>query len=209
MAEEYKTILASSISFKKHLAVFDKIFATRLDQIDLSVLLIYLVDNVHSSALSNLADQFDVLGYKGWYLTTNDDERRTLIKEAIKRKRYAGTPWAVKSALLGVGYTNSEIVEGMTPLYDGTFLYNGEINHGGNGWAFFSVNKIDIGEVKGLKSSDIDLIKKLIDVYKRQSAHLVNIGAFTATMENEILISELDDITIRNASNEIIYEGAW
>lgn len=209
MAEEFKTILASSVSFKKHLSVFDKIFATRLDQIDLSVLLIYLIDNVDSSALSNLADQFDVLGYKGWYLTNNDSERRTLIKEAIKRKRFAGTPWALKSALLGVGYTNSEIVEGMTPLYDGTFYHNGEINYGGNGWAFFSVNKIDIGDVKGLKTSDIDLIKKLIDVYKRQSAHLVSIGPFTSTMETELILDELTDMTIKNSLGEVIYTGAW
>jgi len=189
------------------LNVFDRIFAERLDSIDLTCLLIYLIDNTESSALSNLADQFDVLGYKGWFSTHNDEERRMLLKEAIKRKKYAGTPYAIREALKGVGYGESEIREGYNLLYNGTFKYDGSITYGGNGWAFFAVENIDLGENKGYKTSDLTLIRSLIDIYKRQAAHLVEVGPFTASVSDEIVITEGFEITLRNASNEITYQG--
>lgn len=199
----YKNILASSIAYKDHLNVFDKIFATRLDAIDLSVLLVYLIDLTPSSALSNLADQFDVLGYKGWFLTTNDEERRTLIKEAIKRKRYSGTPWAVQAALKSVGYGESEIIEGLTPLYNGTFRHNGQITHGSNGWALFSVENIDLGESKGYTDSDLTLLRNLIEIYKRKAAHLVDLG-FTAHVSDEEIVGEQLMFTMKDQDGNTI-----
>lgn len=204
MAEE-KVILANSIAWKEHLAVFDKVYAKRLDNIDLTVLLIYLVDMVPASALSSLGKQFDLLGYKGFALATTDEERRTLIKNAIERKRYSGTPWALKEALKSVGYGDSEIIEGLTPLYDGTFRYDGTITHGSNGWAFFSIDNIDLGETKGYKDSDLILLRELIDIYKRAITRLVNLG-FALNVSDEIIMKGIVTVKILDIDGEVIEE---
>lgn len=202
---EYKNILSNTIAFKEHLNVFDKIYAERLDKIDLTVLLIYLVDIVPASALSSLSSQFDLLGYKGMSVATNDDERRTLIKDAINRKRYSGTPYAVKQALKSVGYGDSEIIEGMTPLYDGTFRYDGTLTHGSNGWAFFSVDKIDLGEDKGYKDEDLTLLRALIEIYKRKVMRLVNLG-FAANLSEEQMMKGIVTVKVFDIDENLIEE---
>ena len=72
--------------------------AARISDIDLSPLLVYLVDTVNASALPNLAEQLHILG-EGWQFARNDAERRRMIKRAVELHRYKGTPFAVKSAL--------------------------------------------------------------------------------------------------------------
>ena len=54
--------------------------AGRLDNIDLSVLMVFLVDIVDSSALPWLGEQFSLSG-DGWELAESDDVRRMLIKQ--------------------------------------------------------------------------------------------------------------------------------
>ncbi|MDI1471939.1 putative phage tail fiber protein [Thermodesulfovibrio sp. N1] len=73
----------------------------RLGSIDLTPLLIYIIDHVDSSALPHLAWQFHI---EGWELAETDKEKRTLIKRAIELHRYKGTPWAVKEAIKACGY---------------------------------------------------------------------------------------------------------
>lgn len=75
----------------------------RLSEIDLSPLLVYLVDQVSGSALLHLAEQFHVLGHEGWNAATDDMTRRRLIKRAIELHRHKGTPWAVRWALESIG----------------------------------------------------------------------------------------------------------
>lgn len=82
----------------------------RLGQLDLSVLLVYLVDLVGAELLPVLAEQFHVMGDEGWLLANTDDQRRTLIKRAVELHRYKGTVWAVKEAL-GVLAVDVELVE--------------------------------------------------------------------------------------------------
>jgi P2-related tail formation protein len=65
-------ILASGISNIPHLKVFDQIAEERLAEIDLMRLLIYMIDTVNADALPILAEQFDVLGYKGWRFVTDN-----------------------------------------------------------------------------------------------------------------------------------------
>jgi len=71
----------------------------RLGQLDLTVLLIYLIDSVKSCALPFLAEQFHVCGDEGWILAQNEEEKRELIKNAILLHRYKGTKYAIKSVL--------------------------------------------------------------------------------------------------------------
>lgn len=73
--------------------------AERFSQLDLTALLIYLVDLVDTSALPSLAEQFHVQGLEGWLFARDERQKRDLIKQAIELHRYRGTPWAVRQVL--------------------------------------------------------------------------------------------------------------
>lgn len=73
--------------------------AERFAQLDLTVLLIDLVDLVDASALPSLAEQFHVQGLEGWLFAKDERQKRELIKQAIELHRYRGTPWAVRQVL--------------------------------------------------------------------------------------------------------------
>ncbi|MCW5223534.1 phage tail protein I [Verminephrobacter aporrectodeae subsp. tuberculatae] len=77
--------------------------AARISDINLSSLLVYLVDTVHVSALSHLAEQFNVLGDAGWdfagFGPATEAKKRALLKEAVALHRIKGTRYAVQRAL--------------------------------------------------------------------------------------------------------------
>lgn len=75
----------------------------RLGTLDLTPLLIYIIDQVNSSALPHLAEQFHVTGLEGWELARTDAEKRGLIKRAIELHRYKGTVRAIKDVLRVLG----------------------------------------------------------------------------------------------------------
>ena len=81
----------SSLAFNE---LFDK-----LGTLDLTPIIIYLIDNVNSTALPHLAEQFHITGNEGWLLTGNKFEQRQLIKESIKIHKIKGTKAAVKNVL--------------------------------------------------------------------------------------------------------------
>lgn len=58
--------------------------AARLKQIDLTPLLVYLLDMIEASALPWLAEQLALTGVNGWHLA----------ESAITLHRYKGTPWS-------------------------------------------------------------------------------------------------------------------
>ncbi|WP_342705028.1 phage tail protein I [Burkholderia arboris] len=117
----------------------------RLDNIDLSPLLVYLIDGVDASALPFLADQFSVMGEDGWSLAQSDEAKRALIKGAIELHRYKGTPWAVREVIRRLGFGEVELVEGIGRLnYDGTRRHDGAMVYGGDGlWAAYRVILLD------------------------------------------------------------------
>lgn len=80
-------------------------------ELDLSAMLVYLVDQVRPSILPYLADQFSLQDEVSWPMATTEASRRALVKRSIELHRYKGTPWAVKEALSTLGYPGSEIVE--------------------------------------------------------------------------------------------------
>lgn len=197
-------ILASAIA-GGHLNVWDKVIAQRFDNIDLTPLMVYLIEVVPVDVLPQLADQLDVLGYKGWNLATTDEERRSVVKGAIERKRYSGTPWAIKEALKSVGYSEAEILEGVNALYDGTFKYDGSLTYGSNFWAFFSVDNLDLGENKGFAEEDLTLLKYLINEYKRGVTQLVNIN-FSANVSDEQIMKGIFTIQLIDTDDNVIEE---
>ena len=48
----------------------------RIQGLDVSKLLVYLIDLVDADALPHLADQFHVLGLEGWNAALTEDSRR-------------------------------------------------------------------------------------------------------------------------------------
>lgn len=77
----------------------------RLGTLDVTPILIYLVDRVNPGALQHLGEQFHVTGFEGLRLAENDEERRSVIKGAIERHRYKGTRYAIDLALGALGIT--------------------------------------------------------------------------------------------------------
>ena len=114
--------------------------AGRLDNSDLSVLMVFLVDIVDSSALPWLGEQFSLSG-DGWELAESDDVRRMLIKAAIELHRYKGTPWSIREVIRRFGFGEVDLIEGTGRLsYDGNRSYNGLFVHGdAAAWAVYRV----------------------------------------------------------------------
>ena len=160
----------------------------RIDMIEIESLLVYIIDTVPSSALQTIAEQFNVMGYKGWSLTTSDSEKRSLIKKAIELHRYKGTPWAIKEALKSVGYAGATIQEHVGINYDGQYDYDGEVSYGTSNWAKFAV-QLDLGDNKGISSDQITTIVALINEYKNVRSHLITVS-FAASLEDSVTISD-------------------
>jgi P2-related tail formation protein len=197
--------LGTGISDKDFIKAFDELLNKRFNDIDLSPLCMYLVDVAPASALYYLADQFDVLGFKGWFLCTNDDERRSLIKRAIELHRFKGTPWAVKEALKSIGYYDAKIQENAGGIfYDGLNDYDGSRVHGGGGWATFRIQILDLGETKGISSEGLATIIKMINEYKNARSTLIGI-LFSATVQDvEEMQEELTGKIQTNQVDEIL-----
>ena len=56
------------------------------DDLDLSAMLVYLVDQVKPAVLSHLAEQFSLTDELSWSLASTDATRRGLVKRCILRK---------------------------------------------------------------------------------------------------------------------------
>lgn len=141
----------------------------RLTGLDMTRLLIYLVDLVEDDALPYLGEQFHIMGGEGWDFAADDAVRRALIKSAIELHRYKGTPWAIKQALTKLGLERIALVE----------------HPDGAHWAEFDV---DITVVdRPLAETIYPQITQLIDTYKPARSHLRRLvvsvasrGAFNA-----------------------------
>ena len=130
------------------------IAAERFAQLDLTTLMVYLVDLVDASALPALAEQFHVQGLEGWLFTTDEREKRELIKQAIELHKYKGTIWAVRRVLeiLSLPGTISEWFE-----------------YGGKAYFF----KVDIELVdKGMDENLFNNLVELIHEYKNTRSKL-------------------------------------
>lgn len=127
--------------------------AARISDIDLSPLLVYLVDTVNPSALPNLAEQLHILG-EGWQFARDDDERRRLLKRAIELHRYKGTRWAIQQVLE-------------------TLAFSGQISewfqYGGQPY-YFKIN-VDLS-TRGIDEATFDALVALITEYKNVRSHL-------------------------------------
>lgn len=176
--------IASGIAQIPHLTAFDDMVKARFEGLDLSALLVYVVDSVPAEALYYLADQFDVLGWKGWNLAQTEADRRALIKKAIELHRYKGTIWAIKQAVRSVGFTDCKIIEHVGLDYDGAISYDGSNNYSGGHWANFRV-KIGLADAIVVDASLLDLTARLVLEYKNARSFLVDI-TFVASFSDDI-----------------------
>ena len=168
----------------------------RITQLNLSVLDVYNLDAVPVSALYDLADQFNVLGYRGWLLAETEAQRRTLIKNSIELHRTAGTPFAVKQALASVGYPNATIIENPGLRYDGSASYDGSNQYTGAAFGqFIVVLAADRAEVS---ASKIDLIIALINEWKNARSHLLDLRIGDVSLFSNPLFYD----------GRILYDGA-
>ena len=190
------TTLADSIAHIPHFAAFDMLVKKRFSDLELDKLLIYLIDTVQADAIPFLAEQFDVLGYKGFRLAQNETDQREIIKKSIELHRFKGTLWAVQEALKAVGYGDAIIEE-----------------HVEEHWANFRVT-VDIGThpVNALEIADV---VKMINEYKNARSHLVDLSytlSFTddsITPNDSVEVSQAstdeDSVT---AGGDFLYNGA-
>lgn len=163
MSQTNQNILADSIGGVPHLAAFDSMVASRMNTIELETLLVYVIDSVASSALPTLARQFDVEGFAGYGVATNDEQRREIIKRAIELKRYMGTVYSIREAMRICGYTDAILNEGIdmgNPLID---------------WARFSIDS-ELGDTVGLDGISQSNLAKLIREYKNVRSYLEGIS---------------------------------
>lgn len=186
--------------------------AARLQQIDLTPLLVLLIDQVNAEALPHLAAQFGVTGYDGWLLCTTDDERRALIKKAFQLHRYKGTPWAVKEVIKAVGYADVEVQEHFpTRRHDGSYNHDRSDYYGSpvGQWALFRV-MVDLGEDKGLTATAADLIKGGINAYKNARSWLQHHG-FRSRLTDQVPVAEGFTLRIRQTSisDSLLYTGRY
>ena len=149
--------------------------AARLSDIDLSPLLVYLVDTVDASALPYLGEQFHIMGAEGWSLTTTEEQKRALLARAIELHRHKGTPWAIKEALVAAGF-NDLVIEERLPetYYDGSISYAGAEIHDYYSWAHFRV-VADAGDDQPVSAEQTARIIETINAWKPASRHLVSV----------------------------------
>ncbi len=176
------TILNDSIAHLQHLQAFDLAVKKRFSELELDKLLIYLIDTVDASALPYLAEQFDVLGYKGFRLAHNEADQRAIIKKSIELHRFKGTLWAVEEAIKAIGYGDAIIEE--------------RVDH----WSDFRIT-LDIATHQLSAAELADLIE-MVNAYKNARSHLIDVSFTIAFTDDEIEVTD-DEFTDGQASTDL------
>lgn len=163
-----------------HLAAFETIWEDRVEGIDLSALMMYVIDSVSTKALPYLADQFGIITLRSWKLAADDDARRVLIKEAIATRSSMGTVAAVKKAIASLGFDPTHLIERCGSDPD-------------TGWACFKL-AFDATELSILDGDLMDLLTQLINDTK--PARCLYVGLEYNQEPIVDVITETDTITL-------------
>jgi P2-related tail formation protein len=190
-----KPVMADSISYLPEMAAWYNTIREELAQIDLTKLLVYMVDTVDPSALPYLGAQFDCLGYKGFRLANTDDDKREIVKRSIELHRYKGTEWAIMEALKSIGFTDVALVKG----YD----------H----WAKFGL--LITNQNIQLTASSFNDITAMVEEYKRAVCVLVEIrmtiqvtDALTISDDQAIINEQIQAVDNLFLSGALKYDGS-
>lgn len=205
---------ATALNGQDHLVVLTDIIEERLNAVHslASKNRMYLVDVVDPVALYWLASQFDVLGYKGWFLANDEQARRNLIKRAIELHRYKGTPWAVKESIKSLGFTDVVLIERAGLIlftYNGEITHNGDEEYGGDGageWATFKVIIDATDFLYSITGEYLVALFALIDEYKNVRSHLIG-TSFLLNFEDELSLEDQSEDEGGNLIFEDILDG--
>jgi phage tail P2-like protein len=112
-----------------------------LADVDLNVMLVYLIDLVKPKLLPVLADQFSLLDEAAWMLAESREAKRNLIKNSAQIHRFKGTPWAIREVIRLLGFGEVTIQEGMNnQVRNGAISRDGSHVHGDpSAWALYRV----------------------------------------------------------------------
>ncbi len=98
-------VLVSDTLRAPHQYSFDVLVDQRMRRMGVEKLMIYFIDSVDRGVLPYLAEQFNIVGYKGWHFADTEQKQRDLLKIAIKLHMKAGTVWSVKRAVEVAGFS--------------------------------------------------------------------------------------------------------
>lgn len=172
MAGNY--VIADSVAIMPEWQVWCDVIKEMFNDIDLSKLLVYIIDSVDSSALPDLADQFDVLGYNGMRMAQTESAQRELIKNSIVLHKYKGTEWGIQQALLSLGFADIRLKKGIADGYD----------H----WAKFGIEITNNSVV--LTEQSVNDIIAVVNEYKRGVCVLMDIS-MTLQINDALTSSDL------------------
>lgn len=198
--------ISNAIAGIPHLKAFDDVFKNRFDNIDLSAVLMYIVDNSPVNSLFYLAEQFNVLGHRGWILADTEAKKRNLIKSAIELNRYKGTIYAIETAVKSVGFTFVEVIEHVGVDYDGQYNNDGTITAAGGNWATFRV-QIGLDNNYPINVLSIDNLRKFIEEYKNTRSHLLNIVFQIAF--SDVIGEPNEFLDLGEGSQDFIFSGNY
>jgi P2-related tail formation protein len=167
-----------------HIKVYEDIYAQKLSEYDLSVIMHYIVDLAPESVLYYLADQWDVLGAKGWKFADTVEKKRELVRNAVKLNLIIGTPQSIITALNSLGFPDVTIQENLAgAMYNGVYTYNGAINYNqAYPWPYFRVI-IGINNILSLTGQMYLDIKDVVLAWKNVRSWLE--GLYIGVNENE------------------------
>lgn len=187
--------MADSIAYLPEMDAWYNAIVGELSQIDLTKLLVYMVDLVDPSALPYLGAQFDVLGYKGFRLANTEDDQRQIIKRAIELHRYKGTEWAIKEALKSIGFADVALIK-----------------TGYDHWAKFGIQITN--ENVELTDSSFNDITQMVAEYKRAVCVLMEIriniqvsDTLSVDDVDAIINDEIDANDFLTLSGALLYDG--
>jgi P2-related tail formation protein len=172
-----RKLIASAVADSR-LGCFDEIISNQFDNIDLSPMMIYLIDCVDKSALPWLAKQFDVDGFKGFDQCATVADQRELLKNAIQLHRNIGTIWGINKACSIIGFVPKSIKENI-PIVPG----------GPNVWCAFSVEltPADLGKIS---KNSLTMLKSFIGYYKNARSILVEVYFGIEVSDDTLQISD-------------------
>jgi len=185
-------LLPTSLQQSAHLQAFDDMIAGRLDGLPVEAVLVYLIDLVNAQALPSLAQQFDILGIKGYIYATTEAQKRDVVRNAIELHRYKGTPWAIKTALLKIGIIVNRIEEGVGiyTFYNGAVNFNGSRTYGSLGhWAYFRVY-LNTAQNTIISATQIAEAVAIINEYKNVRSHLYDITVEVTNISDTVTPSD-------------------
>ena len=177
-------IIAPSIRNQRSWYAFDLWQQEALSRVPIDELLLYFTDTVNPVALPYQAEEFDVLGAKGWDVAGSDiDLQRDLIKKGVLIHRYIGTPWAIEQVMIYAGFGAAALVE--------------HTGSGSTGWAVFGIY-VDIGSMWP-DPALCEILYRLVMLYKNARSVFEGI-VFTGLdfVEDSLLIG--DDLEVDASS---------